>query len=130
MDTARRTAGGASTLPRLISVEEAATLLAVTDTTVRNWIKADAIPYVELPGTGQRRRCRIPLQGLLNTLTGNYDLASDVEYLDAVFGGAARSEDESPEDMGSRARPGGGSPTEVEGNPRDLFAHAQGRTLP
>lgn len=127
MEASQRTAGGASTLPRLISVEEAATLLAVTDTTVRNWIKADTIPYIELPSTGTRKRYRIPLQGLLNTLSGNYDLASDLEHLDAIFGGA-KSDDVRDDAMETRARAGGGSAKEADVSPRDLFAHAQGRS--
>ncbi len=80
--TQSRVNGGAGTLPRLISVEEAAALLAVDGGTVRDWIDEDAIPYVELPTrTGARRRFRIPLQGLLNTLGGNHDLAGELEQL-------------------------------------------------
>jgi excisionase family DNA binding protein len=121
-----RIAGGASTLPRLISVEEAAALLAVTDTTVRNWIKGEAIPYIELPSTGTRKRYRIPLQGLLNTLAGNYDLASDLDHLAAVLGGE-KTGGEQQEAFESRARPRGGEPQEYDGDVRDLFEHAQAR---
>jgi excisionase family DNA binding protein len=119
-------AGGAATLPRLISVEEAATLLSVTDTTIRNWIKQDAIPYIELPGgeARQRKQYRIPLQGLLNTLAGNYDLAADLRQIDAAFGGE-RSAGEQEESFDSRARPRGGHPTEMDVDPSELFEQAQ-----
>lgn len=126
MSTSQAIAGGASTLPRLISVEEAAALLAVTDTTVRNWIKNDAIPYIELPPTGSRRRYRIPLQGLLNTLSGNYDLASDLEHLAAVFGGPSGDLGRSNA-TAERALPRGGRAVEVDANPRELFERAQAR---
>ncbi len=135
MGAVRHVAGSASTLPRLISIDEAAALLAVSDTTVRNWIKAEAIPYLELPPTGKRRRYRIPLQGLLNTLTGTYDLGADLEALSAVFderkaGNAGAVEEALERETESRARPRGGTPTEVEGSPRDLFAHARGIAKP
>lgn len=117
-------AGGAGTLPRLISVEEAAALLRVSDTTIRNWIRKDAIPYIELPGGEHRKTYKIPLQGLLNTLAGNYDLSSDLQHLDAVFGGP-RDNAEQKELTSSRARARHGLPDEVEGDPRDLYEHVQ-----
>jgi excisionase family DNA binding protein len=126
MTTKQGIAGGSSTLPRLISVEEAATLLAVTDTTVRNWIKSDAIPYIELPSSGSRKRYRIPLQGLLNTLAGNYDLGADVGHLNAVFGGEREDVHQSKE-TADRALPRGGRAVELDADTRDLFDHAQAR---
>jgi excisionase family DNA binding protein len=57
----------------LLTVPEAGRLLRVSDATVRNWIEADSIPYVKLPGSG-RKQYRIPLQGLLSSLEGSYDL--------------------------------------------------------
>ncbi len=119
-----RIAGGAGTLPRLISVEEAAALLDVTDTTIRNWIRKDAIPYIELPGGATRKQYKIPLQGLLNTLAGNYDLASDLQHLDTVFRG--RSDETKQEELTrSRARARHGQPDEVGGDPSDLYEHTQ-----
>jgi hypothetical protein len=56
-------------------------MLAVSAETVRNWIEKDAIPYIGLPQTGSRREYRIPLQGLLSSLSGNYDLAADLRSL-------------------------------------------------
>jgi excisionase family DNA binding protein len=117
---------GAATLPRLISVEEAATLLAVSDTTVRNWIKNDAIPYIELPGGTERKRYRIPLQGLLTSLVGNYDLASDIEYLQTALSGQLQAAGE--QQTAQRAMPRSGRPTEEEGNVKDLFQHVEGRS--
>lgn len=65
--------------PRLITLQQAAELLNVRPQTVMSWIKRDSIPYVQLPTDGQQQPVyRIPLQGLLNSLSGNYDLASAV----------------------------------------------------
>jgi excisionase family DNA binding protein len=68
--------------PRLISTDEAAELLSVDQSTIRNWIAKDLIPYVELPGDGERKTYRIPLTGLLQSLKGTYDMASAVRELD------------------------------------------------
>ena len=57
-------------------------MLRVSPRTVLNWIERDAIPYVALPQTGNSRRdYRIPLYGLLNSLSGNFDLATQLEAL-------------------------------------------------
>jgi excisionase family DNA binding protein len=129
--TKRDLAEGAATLPRLVSVEEAASLLAVADTTVRNWIKKDAIPYIVLPGAGTRKQYRIPLQALLTTLAGNYDLVADLRSLDRAFGGDADEERKGAADRvlreqtAARARPRGGKPVEIDGSVSDLFEQAQ-----
>lgn len=68
--------------PRLLTTREAAELLNVSQRTVLNWIEQEAIPYLQLPSTGRRRDYRIPLQGLLSSLTGTYDLASELRSLD------------------------------------------------
>jgi excisionase family DNA binding protein len=131
-DTQQDIAGGAATLPRLVSVEEAAALLSVADTTVRNWIKKDAIPYIVLPGSETRKQYRIPLQALLTSLAGNYDLASDLRRLDTAFGGEKNGEALGEigrvlrEQTASRARARGGEPVEIHGSVSDLFEHAQG----
>jgi excisionase family DNA binding protein len=59
-------------LPQLLKVTEVARLLAVKPRTVQNWIDHDRIPYLRLPGGDYR----IPLQGLLSSLEGTYDLAA------------------------------------------------------
>jgi excisionase family DNA binding protein len=126
MTTTHRTTGGATTLPRLLSVEEAATMLAVSASTIRNWIDDETIPYVELPPTGQRRRFRIPLQGLLNSLSGNYDLAAELRELDEGVTAAAPSDD--TEFRGGRRPREGDPPEEVHGDGSDgVFAHAEAR---
>ncbi len=79
-----RTIGGSATLPRLITVQQAAEMLAVSGETVRNWIEKEAIPYLVLPQSGSRREFRIPLQGLLSCLSGNYNLADDLARLEAA----------------------------------------------
>ena len=67
---------------QLITAAEAAEILHVTPRTIHGWISEGTIPYVELPrGGGSKRSYRIPLQGLLNSLSGNYDLAGEVEAL-------------------------------------------------
>jgi len=72
--------GGASTLPRLVTVTQAARLLAVSGDTVRNWIRRRTIPYIILPHEeGAKSEYRIPLQGLLSCLAGTYDLGADLE---------------------------------------------------
>jgi excisionase family DNA binding protein len=68
--------------PQLIKVAEAAELLNVSTSTVHNWIKSDVIPYIELPkAEGQRADYRIPLKGLVASLSGNYDLSADLAEL-------------------------------------------------
>ena len=64
--------------PHLLSIKEAAHLFNVSQRTVRRWIEAESIPYVELPGGGYR----IPQGALLSSLRGNYDLAAELLKLD------------------------------------------------
>lgn len=68
--------------PQLITTKEAAELLRVEPRTVLNWIKEDRIPYVELPGGGDRRTYRIPLGALLSSLSGTFDLAKEIRDWD------------------------------------------------
>ena len=79
--------------PQLIKPQEAADLLNVDIATVRRWIAKDAIPYVKLPGNG-KPSYRIPLQGLINSMTANFDLAGIVEelYRDEAAEAAAASD--------------------------------------
>jgi excisionase family DNA binding protein len=63
--------------PQLLTVAATAQLLSVSSRTVLNWIAADRIPYIELPGP--KPTYRIPLHALLATLRGNYDLAAELE---------------------------------------------------
>jgi excisionase family DNA binding protein len=64
--------------PQLLTVAEAAALLNVNDRTIRRWIEAEAIPYLELPSGAYR----IPQGALLASLRGNYDLAGELRELD------------------------------------------------
>lgn len=64
--------------PRLLTVSEAAALLNVNERTVRRWIDAESIPYLELPGGSYR----IPQGALIASLRGNYDLAGELRELD------------------------------------------------
>jgi excisionase family DNA binding protein len=64
--------------PQLLTVSEAAGLLNVNERTVRRWIDAESLPYLELPGGFYR----IPQGALLASLRGNYDLAAELRRLD------------------------------------------------
>jgi excisionase family DNA binding protein len=77
----------------LLTVAEAAALLRVSDATIRNWIAAGSIPYIQLPPVGQRKQHRIPLQGLLASLEGNYDLRGALREQNARMRQADFSED-------------------------------------
>jgi excisionase family DNA binding protein len=77
----------------LLTVSEAAELLRVSVGTIRNWIAAGSIPYVQLPPVGERKQYRIPLQGLLGSLEGNYDLRGALQEQNARMRDAKLSED-------------------------------------
>jgi excisionase family DNA binding protein len=77
----------------LLTVVEAAAMLRVSDATIRNWIAAGSIPYIQLPPAGQRKQYRIPLQGLLASLEGNYDLRGALSEQNARMRQADLSED-------------------------------------
>ena len=64
-----------TTEARLVSTSEAAKMLGVDRRTVVNWIKADRIRYVELPGGTYR----IPLSDLLSALGGTFDMRTVVD---------------------------------------------------
>jgi len=82
------------TTPQLLTTGEAATLLQVSSRTILNWISADTIPYVKLPPNGGRNEYRIPLQGLLSSLSGNYDLAGELRKLDAAAKADGKADEE------------------------------------
>jgi hypothetical protein len=96
---------GTSFKPQFIRVADAAALLQVSTSTIHNWIKHDAIPYVELPRVrdDQRAEYRIPLRGLVASLHGNYDLAGELETL-------AQAAAEAGVDADALIRAGGGEP--------------------
>ncbi len=77
----------------LLTVSEAADMLRVSDGTIRNWIAAGSIPYIQLPPVGPRKQYRIPLQGLLGSLQGNYDLRDALQEQNARMREANHSED-------------------------------------
>ena len=56
--------------PQLLKPTEVANLLRVSRSTINNWIHEGSIPYIKLPGGSYR----IPLRGLMATLSSNYDL--------------------------------------------------------
>jgi excisionase family DNA binding protein len=68
--------------PLLLTVPQAASLLGVSDRTVRRWIKAERIPFLRLP-SGEYR---IPQGALLASLRGTYDLAGELRQLEEKRG--------------------------------------------
>jgi excisionase family DNA binding protein len=60
---------------QLLTTRQAGELLNVSARTVTNWIRADKVPYVRLPGG----EYRLPLDGLLDSLTGTYDMRPELE---------------------------------------------------
>jgi excisionase family DNA binding protein len=68
---------------QLLTAREAAELLHVHPRTIHGWIQKGKIPYVELPSSGSKPSYRIPLHGLLGSLSvsGDYDLAGEVEEM-------------------------------------------------
>ena len=74
--------------PKLITVAQAASLLAVSEKSVRRWIEAEQIPYLKLPSGGYR----IPQGALLASLGGNYSLGDELEEIDARMAGVTEDE--------------------------------------
>lgn len=68
--------------PLLLTVSQAASLLNVSDRTVRRWIKAERIPFLRLPAG----EYRIPQGALLASLRGTYDLAGELQQLESKHG--------------------------------------------
>lgn len=64
--------------PQLLTVAQAASLLNVSDKTVRRWVSAEKVPYVKLPSGG----LRIPQGALYASLQGTHDLAAELAELD------------------------------------------------
>lgn len=58
----------------LLTTTQVAARLGVSPRTVTNWIRAERVPYVRLPGG----EYRIPLDGLLDSLGGTHDLRPEL----------------------------------------------------
>lgn len=67
------------TQPKLLTTKQAADLLNVSSRTVLNWIETDKVPYLRLPGGDYR----VPLAGLLASLSGTYRLDEELRAIDA-----------------------------------------------
>lgn len=74
--------------PVLLTVSQAASLLRVSDRTIRRWIEAERIPFLKLPSGAYR----IPQGALLASLRGTYDLAGELQQLEAKHGHLAEDE--------------------------------------
>jgi excisionase family DNA binding protein len=67
--------------PKLLSTKQAAELLNVSKRTILNWIESEKIPYLKLPGGDYR----VPLAGLLASLSGTYRLDQEIRALDERY---------------------------------------------
>jgi excisionase family DNA binding protein len=67
--------------PQLLSTKQAAELLNVSKRTILNWIESDKVTYVKLPGGDYR----VPLAGLLASLSGTYRLDEEIRALDQRY---------------------------------------------
>jgi excisionase family DNA binding protein len=74
--------------PQLLTVAQAASLLNVSDKTIRRWLADGKVAYVKLPSGA----VRIPQGALLASLQGTYDLGAELAALDEKL--AAVTEDE------------------------------------
>lgn len=70
-----------SSQPKLLSTKQAAELLNVSKRTILNWIESERVPYIKLPGGDYR----IPLTGLLASLSGTYRLDEEIRALDERY---------------------------------------------
>ncbi len=68
--------------PVLLTASQAASLLGVSDRTIRRWIKVERIPSLKL-ASGEYR---IAQSALLASLRGTYDLASELRQLEEKHG--------------------------------------------
>jgi excisionase family DNA binding protein len=66
---------------QLLTVAQAASLLNVSEKTIRRWVAAGKVPYVKLPGG----TLRLPQGALLASLQGTHDLAAELAALDERF---------------------------------------------
>jgi excisionase family DNA binding protein len=66
--------------PQLLKPTEVANLLRVSRSTINNWIQEGSIPYIKLPGGSYR----IPLRGLMASLSSNYDLGGTLSVISAT----------------------------------------------
>lgn len=74
--------------PDLLSTRQVAALLNVSARTVTNWIRAEKVPYVRLPGG----EYRVPKDGLVGSLSGTYDVREALNVLELEEGSRLRRE--------------------------------------
>jgi excisionase family DNA binding protein len=74
--------------PVLLTVPQAASLLRVSDRTIRRWIEAERIPFLKLPSGAYL----IPQGALLASLRGTYDLAGELRQLEEKHGDVSEEE--------------------------------------
>lgn len=71
--------------PKLLTTKQAAELLNVSRRTILSWIETEKVPYLKLPGGDYR----VPLAGLLASLSGTYRLDEEIRALDERFAGVS-----------------------------------------
>ncbi|MFY9264414.1 MAG: helix-turn-helix domain-containing protein [Solirubrobacterales bacterium] len=74
--------------PILLTLPQAASLMKVSDRTIRRWIEAEAIPFLRLPSGG----FRIPQSALLASLSSTRDLARELSEQDAQSAGISEDD--------------------------------------
>lgn len=82
----------------LLTTREVAELLNVSPRTVTNWIRAERVPFVRLPGG----EYRVPRDGLLDSLEGNYDTRMLENVIELEEGTRAREEQDRALTMAER----------------------------
>lgn len=83
---------------RLLTTRQVSELLNVSPRTVTNWIRAERVPYVRLPGG----EYRVPSQGLLESLAGTHDLREALNVVELEEGERLRREKEMRMTMAER----------------------------
>lgn len=79
---------GVGTGIKLLTTGEAGAMVGVSPRTIQNWAKSGKVPYLELP-SGE---FRIPLNGLLASLGGTFDLAAALAHLDEATSGIGEAD--------------------------------------
>jgi excisionase family DNA binding protein len=74
--------------PILLTLPQAASLMKVSDRTIRRWIEAESIPFLRLPSGG----FRIPQGALLASLSSTRDLARELSEQDAQSAGISEDD--------------------------------------
>ena len=129
MNATDRTIGGAATMPRLLSVEEAAELLAVSSSTIRNWIDRRSDPLHRTALDGRTTPLSHPAPRAARRAVGDYDLAATLQQLDKASGELANNTHQELRRGRSRRPSRNSRPREMDSaDPGDIFEHSEARS--